>query len=244
MSLPQTVFQFFALLLLVVPGIVFAAMRRRLRGPGRDDKDFSARLATAIAVSIAFASLYALCFGPWLITLWNKNTHGVPGYLQRPQLSALTVATMAFAVPALVAACCQIRVRWTWRFWKAWPSFSWEPAHHPAPSAWDAHAGGLADCFIRIRVADGTWVGGYMPSDRGFISTYPEPRDIFIPEPWQMGPEGEFLDPVVGGLGMYVPLNGTERVQWTREPAESAPRPQAPRLSPPRRIRPRRSRPL
>ncbi|MFM9261714.1 DUF6338 family protein [Rhodococcus sp. 5A-K4] len=49
---------------------------------------------------------------------------------------------------------------------------------------------------------------------KGFIATYPEPRDIYIPQQWKMSPAGEFLSHVEGTLGIYVPLTGAERVEW------------------------------
>ncbi|MGW5142702.1 DUF6338 family protein [Nocardia beijingensis] len=214
MSLPQTVAQFFVLLLLVVPGITFLAARRWLRGPGVDDKDFSARLANAIAVSIALACLYALFLGPWLITLWTKDSQGVPGYLQHPRKAALTAAALAFAVPFAAAVLFNVRVRRPHPWWKIWHIPVWLKVGHAAPSAWDAHAPSLADCFVRIRTTDGYWVGGYIPGDAGFISTHPQPRDIFIPEPWEMSDTGEFVNAVPNAVGTYVPLTGSERVQW------------------------------
>ncbi|MFI7524520.1 DUF6338 family protein [Nocardia salmonicida] len=218
MSLPQTVAQFFVLLLLVVPGITFSAVRRWMRGPGADDKDFSARLANAIAVSIALSCLYALVLGPWLITLWTKNSQGVPGYVQRPQLAAITAGALAFVVPAAVAASfniCGLRLPHPW--WKLWSVFKVHEIGYAAPSAWDANAPKLANCFVRIRTGDGYWVGGYIPGAAGFISTHPQPRDIFIPEPWNMGEEGEFVSEIPDALGLYVPLTGSERVQWVSE---------------------------
>ncbi|MEV0773597.1 DUF6338 family protein [Nocardia salmonicida] len=222
--------QFFVLLLLVVPGITFSAVRRRMRGPGADDKDFSARLANAIAVSIALACLYALVLGPWLITLWTKNSQGVPGYIQRPQMAAITAGALAFAVPAAIAASFNIRrVRrpnpwwklwqpWWNPWWKPWRVIEWREIGYAAPSAWDANAPKLADCFVRIRTGDGYWVGGYIPGAAGFISTHPQPRDIFIPEPWNMGENGEFLTEIPEAKGTYVPLTGSERVEWLNEP--------------------------
>ncbi|MGW6728800.1 DUF6338 family protein [Nocardia sp. NPDC055029] len=219
MSLPQTVAQFFVLLLLVVPGITFSAVRRWMRGPGADDKDFSARLANAIAVSIALACLYALVLGPWLITLWTKNAQGVPGFVQRPQLAAITAAALAFVIPAAIAASLNLRkLQWPPKpWWKLWTILVWREIGYAAPSAWDAHAPKLADCFVRIRTADGYWVGGYIAGAAGFISTHPQPRDIFIPEPWEMDEDGGFVKAIPEAIGLYVPLTGSERVQWVNE---------------------------
>ncbi|MGW1742918.1 DUF6338 family protein [Nocardia sp. NPDC001965] len=49
-----------ALLGLVVPGVAFSVARRRLVGPGTDEKDFSMRLARSIAVSVV---LDCICIG-------------------------------------------------------------------------------------------------------------------------------------------------------------------------------------
>lgn len=53
-----------------------------------------------------------------------------------------------------------------------------------------------------------------MPNKAGFIATYPEERDIFIPYQWKMSPDGEFVSQIEGTLGIYVPLTGPERVEW------------------------------
>lgn len=67
---------------------------------------------------------------------------------------------------------------------------------------------------VRVYTSDGKWVGGCMPEKAGFVATYPEPRDIFIPQQWSVSPSGEFLSQVEGTRGIYVPLVGTERVEW------------------------------
>ena len=71
MTLPQTLFQVVAILLLVVPGIIFTATRRFLRGLGADEKDFSVRLIHAIAASVIFDCLYLIVAGPWLVRGWS-----------------------------------------------------------------------------------------------------------------------------------------------------------------------------
>lgn len=52
MNLPQTVVQIGFVLLLVVPGVVFTAVRRRLRGPTPEDQEFSVRLVNAAADAV------------------------------------------------------------------------------------------------------------------------------------------------------------------------------------------------
>ncbi|MFC9360779.1 DUF6338 family protein [Rhodococcus sp. NPDC057014] len=212
MTIPGTLFQLIAFLLLVVPGIVYTACRRYLRGPTPDEKDFSVRLVHAIAASIIFDCVYLIIVGPWIISTVERVEADSNILLTNPRLTALAVLVLAVVIPATVAGIQQVR------FARDPVSVGFAPSRRPYPSAWDAKATERADCFVRIRTADGRWVGGYMPSEEGYIATYPESRDIFIPEQWEMGENGEFLDPVKGSLGIYVPLTGNERISWIREP--------------------------
>lgn len=220
MSLPQTIFQLLMLLTLVVPGITYSVVRRRLIGPGTDEKDFSMRLARAIAASVVFDSFYVLLGWPLIKNLWTKDVHGTPGYLQHPQLTAAVVLALAAVIPALVALAGQVRIldedagaddqRWCKRITRPYLTPIW----HPAPNAWDAHAPKLGGHYVAIRTDDGEWVGGYLPDRRGYVSTYPEPRDIFIPQPFHVSDGGTFGDPLPKGRGLFVPLTGNERVYW------------------------------
>ncbi|WP_280491646.1 DUF6338 family protein [Nocardia asiatica] len=219
MSVPQTMFQLLALLALVVPGITYSVARRRLVGPGTDEKDFSIRLARAIAVSVILDCLYIALGWPLIDEFWNKDAQGTPGYLQHPQEAALMVLVLGFVIPGFLALAGQIRLleehcaqdqsRWWQRI-----SLGWEPIWHPAPSAWDAHAPDLGGHYVAIRTDDGAWVGGYLPDDGGYVSTYPEPRDIFIPQPFEIDDDIAFVAPVPNGRGLFVPLTGSERVYW------------------------------
>lgn len=209
MALPQTVFQLLALLLLVVPGIVFTAVRRYLRGPGPDDKDFSVRLVHAIAASVVFDALYLVVAGPWLVSmLVGGEDSAEPHALMHPRAAGVTVLMLAIVLPALVAVAGHIRFRKS-----RWP-LTFAERRHSTPTAWDYAAATTAGCYVRVYTSDGKWVGGYMPERAGFISTYPEPRDIFIPQQFRMSRTGEFLAEVEGTLGIYVPLTGSERVEW------------------------------
>lgn len=222
MTIPSTLTQLIALLLLVVPGIVYTACRRYLRGPTPDEKDFSVRLIHAVAASIIFNCVYLIAAGPWLIAKFKRVNENDNALFTHPRTTALTILVLTVVLPALIAGIQQLR------FTRDPVTLSVAPSRRPYPSAWDAKATELADCFVRIRTADDRWVGGFMPSNDGYIATYPESRDIFIPEQWEMGSNGEFLEPMTDSLGIYVPLTGNERVSWIREPATAAPADQPP----------------
>lgn len=218
MALPQTLFQLIALLLLVVPGIVFTAARRSLRGPGPDEKDFSVRLIHAIAASVGFDCLYLLVAGPWLVETFIGVEGARPVALESPRAAGVAVLVLTVLIPLLAAGLWHVRIQK-----KRWP-FILAERRHRLPSAWDYAAPTIADCYVRVRTSDGKWVGGYVHREYGFVATYPEPRDIFIPQQFNMSPTGEFLSQVEGTLGVYVPLTGSERVEWI-SPGQSPPTP-------------------
>ncbi|MGY1603108.1 DUF6338 family protein [Geodermatophilus sp. SYSU D00815] len=222
-SVPSSLLQVVALLVLVVPGIVFAAVRRRLKGPVPEDRDFSVRLSRAIAVSVLLDLIYVAALGPMLVRRYGERVAD-PGNLTDWVDDILPLSGLAFAlllaVPTVLAFALQIRLRRPHLRRDAWSPLYLAPVYHPTPTAWDRAAPTNADCFIRIRTSEGTWVGGWVGSGgRSFVSTYPEPRDIFIEYEWELDDEGVFKRPVYGSRGIFVPLTGSERVSWVKWPA-------------------------
>ncbi|USI88389.1 DUF6338 family protein [Rhodococcus pyridinivorans] len=188
---------------------MFTVVRRYLRGPGPDEKDFSVRLVHAIAASVIFDCLYLIVAGPWLISQFTETEGAArPAALEAPRATGLVVLVLAVGIPALTAVICHTGFRKG-----RWP-FMLAERRHSTPTAWDHAATTRAGCYVRVYTSDGKWVGGYLPEKAGFVATYPEPRDIFIPQQWTMSPTGEFLSQVEGTLGIYVPLTGPERVEW------------------------------
>lgn len=209
MALPESLFQLLMLLLLVVPGIVFTYVRRWLRGPSADDKDFSVRLIHAIAASVVFDSVYLITAGPQLLSMFQRSTED---RIESPRPVGLVVLVLTVVIPALVAFAAHVRLR------KASGSIELSLAErrNSTPSAWDYSAPRSTNCYVRVRTDDGKWVGGWMPEGFGYMSTYPEPRDIFIPFQWRMGTKGEFLEPIEGSMGVYIPLTGAARISWVK----------------------------
>jgi hypothetical protein len=224
MLVPSTVVQVLALVALVIPGLVFAAVRRLLVGPVPEDKEIGVRLARAIAVSAALDLLYLIAFGPTLIRRYVLAPSGqVEVDLARLAEGIRGVALWALAllvvVPAVLALSTHLRIRWPKNRRRERSPLYMAPTYHPAPNAWDKAAPNMAGCWVRIFTSDGYWVGGWI-SDGGesFVSKYPEPRDIYIEHEWRLSKTGEFIGPIDGSRGVYVPLSGTERVSWVDAP--------------------------
>jgi len=180
---PGSVFQLAAVLLLVVPGIVYAAVRRRLTGPLPDDKDFSVRLVRAVAISAVLDLVYALVAGPRILKIASRPPEvpgGPSGPLVHPRSAAALALVLLVVVPTVLGALAQIRLR------RSRCPLGLAPVHHPVPTAWDRAAPNRGNCFVRVFTSDGHWVGGWVGPE-AYVSTYPEPRDIFISVEWALG---------------------------------------------------------
>lgn len=241
---PRTVFQLAAVLLLIVPGIIYSGVRRRLGGPTPEDQALSVRLTRAIGISVILDLTYIFVAGAWLVRLVRGDgpDGSLAGLVEQPRLSAVVGLGLLVVIPASLALLGQLRFRIPGRerprqdadipqgshrwvnsitsFLRRWSPLRVEPVYHPAPSAWDRVAPDRGDTFVRIFTDDGNWVGGYL-GDRSYVSTYPQPRDLFILVEWEMSETGEFIKAIPDSLGVYLPLSGKERVAWLAVPDQS-----------------------
>jgi hypothetical protein len=220
MLIPSTLYQLTVLLLLVLPGIVYAAVRRLLKGPSPEDRDFSVRLIRAIAVSVVLDCIYMLVAGPYIVRLARERpTQPVAprGFAAHPRTSAVLALAFLVVIPVITGLAGQLRFARRPERRKPWWPLRVAPLIHPTPSGWDRAAPLRGNCFVRVFTDDGKWVGGWVGPD-AFVSMYPEPRDIFIDVEWRMSGDGSFIEPVDDSLGLYVPLPGRERVAWIAAP--------------------------
>lgn len=222
MLIPTSVFQLAAVLLLAVPGIVYTAARRRLIGPTPEDQAFSVRLTRAVAVSVILDLTYLLILSPWLVKLQSRRLtaeDGINAIAAQPQLPAAITLAALVIIPTTIAILGQVRLRKPFRLLRP---LTIAPIYHPTPSAWDRSAPDRGRAFVRIFTEDERWVGGWLGAG-SYVSTYPQPRDIFIDVEWKMSGSGDFLEPVPDSLGIFLPLTGKERVAWIAMPPQQPP---------------------
>ena len=223
--LPDTLSQLTILLVLVMPGIVYAATRRWLRGPDPEDRDFSVRVLRAISVGFALDAVYLALLGPRLADLARKERVApvsLDGLLAHPRRVAVAALVLLVAIPWLLGCATRLQLGpQDQNRNRLHRRLQLRGRVHPTPSAWDHIAPKRGACFVRIRTEAETWVGGYL-SEEAFLSTYPEPRDIFIDIEYTLDEHGAFGDPVPDSLGLYVPLSGGERVAWLAVPSDEA----------------------
>ena len=226
MTVPSTTYQLLILVGLVLPGIVFAATRARLRGPTPDDKDASTRLLKAVAIGAALDVFYVLAVGPHLASLIQTRPAvpgGMSGLGAHLRESAFWVLLLAGVIPAFLAYVAHARAvhasipRGT--PWRERLRGLTSTTYRTTPTAWDQIATMRGGCFVRVRLQDGSFVGGWL-GETAYVSGYPEPRDIFIPWQWALDPQGRFLHEISGTLGVYVPLSDGIVVEWMQPPAQ------------------------
>lgn len=213
MALPTDGFGVLILLILAVPGIVFASSRSSLRGRRAGDQSAAMRLLEGTVTSVIFSSFYTVAFagilGPVL-------TDPVKAFRGDPQLWATVLLVFGIVLPALLA----------WLIYGRAPFLKWlriaggwakdklvGTGYVDTPTAWDWAPSVVGPSWVRVRIAPGEWVGGKYSGD-ALTSTYPEPRDLFFEEPWHMDANGNFVDPVNGGRGCWIAIRDEYVVEW------------------------------
>ncbi|WP_086851866.1 DUF6338 family protein [Amycolatopsis kentuckyensis] len=191
--IPGTVQQLTILLVLVLPGVFYQAVRERLSGIRAAENEPQNRLVRAIAAGALLDAVYAVALGPWLGQLLGSAA-GTPfgGVAQHPRLAGLTGLLLVVVVPSIVA--------WAEGWWVRRRA---RARYEPTPTAWDALFHDSGSCFVRMRLKSGLWVGGWLGS-RSAVSAYPQPGDIYLQTQYRMAPDGTFVSRMPGSAGVYV----------------------------------------
>lgn len=212
MTIPTSAYAIAVFLVLVLPGIVFGVVRAAMAGARPQDRDWSPRVLQAILVSVILDAVYLLILGG---TAVRRVTDG-PGMLAtQPRLTAVTVLGLGVLVPALLAFLIhgEPRLRSLTVRGRRIPIPARGTAYSPVPTAWDQAAHRLVGRWVRIRLADGRWVGGWF-SGKSYVSSYPEPRDIYIEDQHHIAPDGTMGAMVNASAGVWVSLKDGDVVEW------------------------------
>jgi hypothetical protein len=220
-------FGIFAVVALVVPGIVYATIRTSLQGYKSHDRVLGERVLLAVLVSVGFDGVYLIVFGWWVAPLVQAG-HSV--LVKEPVGVGFAALILGLGLPALLAylrygnapliSGLAERLRQRAPAWleKLTPVTGF----NSAPTAWDWVAMRQGGTWIRILTADDRWVGGWFADD-SFVGLYPEPRDIFIRYQYEMTTDGSFGDPATDGAGVWLSLETAKVVEWTIDPESETP---------------------
>jgi hypothetical protein len=188
------------LLAFLLPGSVYQFVRSRLRGPHPDDTSALNRVLRALGVSTALVSLYAVFVGPPVLELAIRvSADGRTSEWHSIRPLALWALTLLFVVPTILAGAVYYAAKVPRPDWLEWTRLSYDPT----PRAWDFAFNGIAPVYVRVLTTDGRYLGGWFGNE-SFVSSYPEPREIFLEIAHQMSEDGEFGPEVEGSRGLYV----------------------------------------
>ncbi|MFK0294072.1 DUF6338 family protein [Streptomyces sp. NPDC090442] len=200
--------QLTTLLVLVLPGVFYQAVRERLLGSVAAEQEPQNRLVRAVAVGALLDALYALTIGPWLVDVLAGGGHGpVAGVLAHPRRAGTAALLLIVAVPSAAA--------WAESAWRSRRAVA---TYDPTPTAWDALFHDRGSCFVRVRLKSGLWVGGWLGS-RSAVSAYPQSGDLYLQAQYRMGADGRFLGRIPATGGVYVRAADVEVLEVLLPPA-------------------------
>lgn len=216
MDIPSSVGQLAIALFLVTPGVVYQVTRSRLRGPTPDDASATNRILRALAFSAVLNGIYAIVAGPDLYRLVSDSgTHQLSGSGALEHLRSIgwLVLLLYLIVPAVLAAVGAGMTKYIPRLRNQWPKIP-RLSYEPTPRAWDwAFGHTKKTTYVRILTTDGRWIGGRFAS-KSFVSSYPEPREMFIEEAWRMKDDGTFVEAQPNSVGLYVRCDDIRSVEF------------------------------
>ncbi|MFF3504316.1 DUF6338 family protein [Streptomyces sp. NPDC003247] len=218
MQAPTTLEQLALLVVLVLPGMTYQYLRERWRGPVSGEQQLADRVMRALTAGVALDSFYAVVLGPYLVDRYRRSGPGYGVVAEHPRAAGLWALGLFLGVPALVAAA----VSW-------WERRGARTVYRAAPTAWDHMFGDSTQArprFVRARLKDGTWVGGWFDA-RSYASGYPHAGDLFLQWSYQMNPDGSFGPPVAGTAGLYLRVENIDVLELLDPPAADARTPDA-----------------
>jgi hypothetical protein len=212
MDVPASAAQLLILLLFVLPGSVYQAVRQQLRGPAPDDLNFSTKLFRALGVSTGLIAVYVAVAGPSLVHLTEVKPGRSPsweGIEAHARLAGCLAIVLLLIVPALLGLINYLRVARTWSLRGL--------TYEPVPRAWDYTFGDIEPCYVRVLTTDGRWFGGWF-GERSFVSSFPEPREIYIETAHVMKSDGSFGVEQTASAGIYVRCDDIRVAELLRPP--------------------------
>jgi hypothetical protein len=208
---PSTVLQLGLLALVVLPGITYQFLRERWRGPVPGERDLGERVLRSIAASILLDTLYLIVAGPALVRLARSiGTRGWDGVAEQARLVGLLALLLFIVIPAVAAGCV------TW-----WQRRGARARYRGTPTAWDRMFQNRGACFVRVRLRDGAWAGGWYGT-RSYATSYPQAPEVYLQTAWIMDSDGRFVRPIKQSGGLHVRASDIDMIELVL-PAEPAP---------------------
>jgi len=211
---PATATQLLLLVIFVLPGVVYQMVRERWRGTVPGEVNIGERVLRAIVSSLVLDVFYLIVAGPELVQLvagYPEGTSGgiLRGISQHPRVAGLVAAVLFLAVPSLTAFAVS----------------SWKQRHLPAkvlitPTAWNHAFRKRTSCYVRARLKDGSWVGGWY-GNNSYATGYPQPPELLVETAWRMNSDGSFREKCEQITGLYINGDNIDVLEFLERPQTS-----------------------
>lgn len=157
--MPETWAQAAVVLTLVVPGFVYRASWQSVAGPDPARPDFGTRVLHAMVATGLFGGVYAAALGPAV------TQYGSDPALALDDVRGLAVAFLVLALGLpWASARVEFSVASSRRYGlvvsRALGALRLRPVREAAPRPWDHAFGHAGAGWVRVRFADGRWLGG------------------------------------------------------------------------------------
>lgn len=233
MPLPSTPFGVLAIIVLLLPGFVFVLARRQIRGFRPDDRAVSAQVLQALVISIFADALYIVLLWGWFVSLISVEDNTV--LVRDPAGLGWAILACGFAAPALAA----VIIYFPYRFVRTdadadgdieagdqsrlrvlgW-TLKRRHYYSTVPTAWDRGVAQAGPRLVRVRLPDGSYVGGIY-SAGSYVSTYPEPHDMYISQTYEMSAEGAFGAQIEEGSALWLSIGADHLVEFFPVPSDA-----------------------
>ncbi|MER7014468.1 DUF6338 family protein [Saccharopolyspora sp. NPDC000359] len=208
---PSTLLQVTLIVLVVLPGVTYQFLRERWRGPIPAERDFGQRVLRAITASLVLDAVYVIVAGPQLLHLVRGTSRaGWDGLTQNPRLVGLSALLLLVLVPAAAAGI----VSW-------WQRRRLRATFRSTPTAWDHAFRDRGPCFVRARLKNGSWIGGWYGT-RSYATSFPNAGELFLQAAWRMNQDGSFDARVEGTAGLLFRLEDVEVLELLEPPPRTA----------------------
>lgn len=211
MQPPSTVTQLILVMVCVLPGVTYQFVRERARGLVPAEIDLGHRLLRALTASIVLDGVYFAVLGRNLVEVLRSDRF--PG---DPRSTALYALALLFGVPALSAAVLSWLERRRLR-----------GRYRATPTAWDHMFRDRGPSYVRARLKDGTWVGGWY-GQTSFATSSPQPAELYLQSSYRMSADGTFLTKVEATDGLYLRSENVDVIELLAPPRAVATRSERP----------------
>ncbi|GAB3393365.1 DUF6338 family protein [Humibacter soli] len=214
MSIPTTGFAVLAIIVLTVPALAYASVRRWAGGERSGDRDVGLSFARGIVFAVALSAFYAFLFGSVVSGLISISPTGEVA-IKAPQLVGLAVLVLYVIVPlAISIAVHHSDIEWVGV--SRGPSWIRLPrsktGRSDIPTAWDFAASTRQNNWIRVTRADGSRLAGWYTGG-SFMTSYPEPRSIYLDQQFEIDAAGTIGGPLPG-QGFWITIQDSDIVEW------------------------------